>query len=303
MRIAFAGSPPAAVTVMERLIDGGHSMACVITQPDRPRGRGGKTIPTAVGKAALDRGLDLWRPATINDPAVLDDLRVLDVGALCVVGFGQLLKDDVLSGWTCINVHFSLLPAYRGAAPVERAIMDGLTTTGVTIMQMDAGLDTGPMIATEQVAIAPQDDAGVILNRLAEVGGDLLSGVLSGMETTPLTVTPQPDSGESYAAKIGDEDRWLDRTATPAQEVNRIRALSPHVGVRLEIGGQPFKLWRAAVSDTVPPDADTAVASDAGLLVAVGDGAIAIDELQPPGKGRMAAADFLRGWRGDLTLT
>lgn len=303
MRIAFAGSPPAAVTVMERLIAGGHSIACVITQPDRPRGRGGRTIPTAVGTAALERGIDLRRPASINDPEVLADLRDLDVPALCVVGFGQLLKDDVLSGWTCLNVHFSLLPAYRGAAPVERAIMDGLTTTGVTIMQMDAGLDTGPVIATEEVTIAPSDDAGVVLNTLAEEGGDLLSRVLTGMETSPLVLTPQPATGESYAAKIGDEDRRLDRSATPRSEVDRIRALSPHIGVRLEIGGQSFKIWRASVGESVPADAGTASPVDGGLLVAVGDGAIVIDELQPPGKGRMATADFLRGWRGDLTLT
>ncbi len=302
MRIAFAGSPPAAVTVMERLLAGGHEIACVITQPDRPRGRGGRTVPTAVGQAALAHGLELWRPASINDPAVLADLRAREVGALCVVGFGQLLKADVLSGWTCLNVHFSLLPAYRGAAPVERAIMDGLTETGVTIMQMDAGLDTGPIIATETVAIAPTDDAGSMLNALAVVGGDSLSRVLTGMESAPLASTPQPDTGESYAAKIGDEDRLLDRTVTPAAAVDRIRALSPHIGVRAVIGGEPFKLWRASVSDTVPADPGVAEAGPAGLIVAVGDGAILVEELQPPGKARMAAADFLRGWRGDLTV-
>lgn len=303
MRVAFAGSPPAAVTVMERLIAAGHTLDVVITQPDRPRGRGGRTVPTPVGAFAVERELELWRPSSINDAGLLSDLRAREVDALCVVGFGQLLKDEVLSGWTCINVHFSLLPRYRGAAPVERAIMDGLTATGVTIMQMDAGLDTGPIVATQSITIADDDDAGVVLQTLAETGGDLLAEVLTGMESAPLTLIPQPADGDTYAAKITAEDRTLDRTESPSQAVNRIRALSPHIGVRTTIGGQPFKLWRASVATTVPADPAVAVAESDGLLIAVGDGAIHVKELQPPGKARMSAADFLRGWRGDLSLS
>lgn len=303
MRVAFAGSPPVAVTVLERLIAHGHEIAVAITQPDRPRGRGRAPEPTPLGRAAVEHGIDLWRPATINAPDVLEALRELDVGVLCVVGFGQLLKADVLDGWTCINVHFSLLPAYRGAAPVERAIMDGLTQTGVTIMQMDAGLDTGPIIATHAIAMGDDDDAGAVLHTLAVAGGEILSDVLTGLESQPLTLRDQPQEGVSLAPRLTDADRVLDLTLAPRTVVDRIRALSPHIGARLAIDDQPFKLWRARVADDIAPrHPDRGWVDDGRLYLPVADGVIEVLEIQPPSRSRMAAADFVRGWRGDLAV-
>lgn len=303
MRIAFAGSPPAAAIVLERLLAAGHEVAVVLTQPDKPRGRRGTPTPTPVGQAAQARGLTLWRPASINDPGVLADLRAADVGALCVAGYGQILRAEVLDGWPCINVHFSLLPAYRGAAPVERALMDGLDETGVTIMRMDPGLDTGPIIATARRAIAPDDDAGTLLVDLATIGGDLLADVLGGMAPgqEPLA-TPQPDEGATLAPKIGDDDIRIDLAAAPRAVVNRIRALSPHIGARCSIGGEPFKLWRARVADVTVPAPQQGWSEGSRLFLPAGQGAIEVLELQPPGKARMPADAFLRGWRGDLVL-
>ncbi len=303
MRVAFAGSPPVAVTVMERLLDRGHEVAAAITQPDRPRGRGGATVPTPLGAAAIERGIDLWRPPTINAPDVLAALRELDVAALCVVGFGQLLRADVLDGWTCLNVHFSLLPAYRGAAPVERALMDGLTETGVTVMRMDAGLDTGPIVAMRAIPIAEEDDAGAILGRLADEGGDLLATVLDDMASGPLTMRDQPDDGISLAPKLTDADRTLDLGASPRTVVDKIRALSPHIGARLVIDGAQFKLWRARVADDVTQErADHGWIADGRLFLPAADGVVEVLEIQPPSRSRMAAADFARGWRGELAV-
>lgn len=303
MRIAYAGSPPAAAAVLDRLLHHGHEVAAVLTQPDRPRGRSRTPTPTPVGELALSHGLPLWRPESINAPDVLADLRALDVGALCVAGYGQILRQDVLAGWPCLNVHFSLLPAYRGAAPVERALMDGRDETGVTIMRMDAGLDTGPIISVGRHPIGPDDDAGVLLRALAIQGGDLLAAVLDGMrpgEEPPST--PQPTAGVSIAPKIGDEDMRLDLRAEPQAVVNRIRALSPHIGARLEIGGEPFKIWRARVVD-VPPDAgETAWIVTGRLFLPAGDGTIEVLEIQPPGRTRLAAEAFAHGWRDSLAI-
>jgi methionyl-tRNA formyltransferase len=252
---------------------------------------------------ALERGLELWRPASINAPEVLDDLRDAHVGALCVAGYGQLFKSDVLAGWPCINVHFSLLPAYRGAAPVERALMDGVAVTGVTIMRMEAGLDTGPIIAKATRHITADDDAGILLHDLAVSGGDLLADVLDHMTPGQEPVsTSQPAEGVSHAAKIVDDDMRLDLQRSPQQVVDQIRALSPHIGAKLVIGGESFKIWRAAVAD-VARQADQSGWIEAGrLFLPCGDGVIEVLEIQPPSRSRMPTDAFARGWRGGLDL-
>ena len=300
MRVAFAGSPEPAVPVLDALHDSAHAVALVISQPDRRRGRRGKETPTPVAARALELGLPTIRPKSINSEDSLARLRDADVSVLCVAAFGQLLQEAVLDGWPCINVHFSLLPAYRGAAPVERAIMDGLSESGVTIMQMDAGLDTGPLISSETVAIGPADDAGTTLMGMAEVGGRLLVEVLDEFEAGSFAPTPQPEEGQTLAPKITDEDRPLDPKHRAVELVDRIRALSPHIGAQLGVDGNAFKVWRAAVADRA---ATGLVDDDGQLLLGCADGAIEILELQPPNKACMAAADFLRGWRGALELT
>jgi methionyl-tRNA formyltransferase len=300
VRIAFAGSPAPAAVILRDLADARHEIALVISQPDRPRGRSRTPSPTPVAAAADELGIPCIRTPSINADDVLERLRAADVGALCVVAFGQLLKEPLLSEWPCINAHFSLLPAYRGAAPVERALMDGVTETGVCIMRMDAGLDTGPVARQVPVPVGPDDDTGVLLDLLCAAATPSLVDALDALESGTLVVTPQPGEGASLAPKLTDADRELDPGRSAAELANRVRALSPHIGARLVIDGTPFKIWRAHAR---------AEQSAAGLRVDGGrlvlgcvDGALEIVELQPPSRGRVSAAEFLRGYRGPLVI-
>jgi methionyl-tRNA formyltransferase len=300
LRIAFAGSPGVAIPVLRALVESRHEVGLVITQPEKPRGRGGAVRPTPIGALAAELGLLLLAPRSINLPEAMDALRKARVGALCVAAFGQLLKKPVLDEWPCLNVHYSLLPAYRGAAPLERAIMEGNAETGVTIMRMDEGLDTGPMIASVRVPIAPDDDFGAVSDSLAVHGGRLLVAALDDLEAGKLVEMPQPEVGVSLAPKLTAADRAFDPTLDAQSLVDRIRGLSPHIGVAAVIDDLRFKLWRA----TARPDAtvEGLVRDEGRLLAGCTNGAIEIVELQPPGKGRMSAEAFLRGYRGPLAL-
>ena len=301
MKVMFAGSPAPAVPVLGALLASRHEVALVITREDRPRGRGRQPVPTPVGQAAEDAGIPLLKPASINAPESLDVMRATGGGALVVAAFGQILRDDVLDGWPCINVHYSLLPAYRGAAPVERALMDGVTETGTTIMLMDAGLDTGPIIESVPVPLARDDDAGSLLMKMAEASGPALVRALDALEAGSLASTPQPGEGAGIAAKITDEDRPIDPRRTAVEIRNQVRALSPHIGATLGIDGQVFKVWRVKPTNAA---AVPGLVRDSGRVVlGTASGGLEIVELQPPGKGRMHADAFLRGYRGDLALT
>ena len=298
MRVAFAGSPEAAVDPLRTLAASRHEVPLVVTQPDRARGRSRRTSPTPVALAADELGIDVVRPVTINAPEVIERIEESGAQALTVVAFGQILRDGILSRWPCLNVHFSLLPAYRGAAPVERAIMDGVEETGVTIMQMDAGLDTGPMLATESVRVGEREDGGALVARLSRIGGPLLVSALDGLEAGRLTPTPQPEEGVSLAPKIRAEDRALDLGRPAVELERRVRALSPHIGAICRIGGEPFKIWSARVRAESAPPGLTVI--DGRLVAGCADGSLELLELQPPGRGRMDADAFLRGWRGGL---
>ncbi len=301
MKVMFAGSPAPAVPVLDALLASRHEVPLVITREDRPRGRGRQPVPTPVGQAAEDAGIPLLKPASINAPESLDAMRATGAGALVVAAFGQILRDDVLGGWPCINVHYSLLPAYRGAAPVERALMDGVTETGTTIMLMDAGLDTGPIIESVPVPLARDDDAGSLLMKMAQASGPALVRALDALEAGSLASTPQPEQGASIAAKITDEDRPIDPRRTALEIQNQVRALSPHIGATLGIDGQVFKVWRVKPTNAA---AVPGLVRDSGRMVlGTASGGLEIVELQPPGKGRMHADAFLRGYRGDLALT
>lgn len=298
MRVAFAGSPEAAVAPLRALAASAHEVTVVVSQPDRPRGRRGTPTPTPVAVAAADLGVPVLRPRTINDPDVIAAIRGSGAEALAVVAFGQILRDGVLGAWPCVNVHFSLLPAYRGAAPVERALMDGVEETGVTIMAMEAGLDTGPVYAVERTPVGPDEDAGALVARLSALGGPLLARVLSQIEAGTAVATPQPEEGVTYAAKITAEDRPLDLGRPAAELARRVRALSPHIGATCRIGGEPFKVWRAVAH--APPAAPGLADADGRLVAGCAEGSLEVLELQPPGRGRMDAGSFLRGWRGSL---
>ncbi len=300
MRIAFAGSPAPAAAILRELAAAHHEIALVVSQPDRPRGRSRTPSLTPVALQAAELGIACIRPASINAPEVLARLRAADVGALGVVAFGQLLKEPLLSEWPCINVHFSILPAYRGAAPVERALMDGVTETGVSIMRMDAGLDTGPVARVVPIAVGEDDDAGAVMDRLCVAAVPALVETFDELERGAARFVPQPDDGISLAPKLTEADRALDTAGSARAQVNRVRALSPHIGARLVIDGEPFKIWRARARPG--PCAAGLQVEDGRLLVGCGDGAVEILELQPPSRGRVGAADFLRGYRGSLTL-
>lgn len=298
MRIAYAGSPEAAVPSLRALAGSAHDVVRVVTQPDKPRGRSGRASGTPVAQAAEELGIPVLRPRTINDPEVVGELEEAGAEALVVVAFGQLLRDVVLSRWPCVNVHFSLLPAYRGAAPVERAVMDGVSETGVTTMFMEAGLDTGPILMVERTPVADDEEGGALLARLADIGAPLLVRTVDALAAGTLAPQVQPEEGVSLAPKIGPEDRALDLRLPADRLARRVRALAPHIGATAVIDGQHFKVWGArTVSEPVPPGLSV---EQGRLLAGTGRGTLEITRLQPPGKGRMEAADFLRGYRGPL---
>jgi methionyl-tRNA formyltransferase len=301
VKLAYAGSPEAAVPPLRALAASPHEVVRVVTQPDKARGRTRQASGTPVARAAEELGIPVLRPRTINDPEVVQELVDAGAEALAVVAFGQILRDVVLSRWSCVNVHFSLLPAYRGAAPVERAIMDGVTETGVTTMFMEAGLDTGPILLVERTPVGEDEEGGDLLARLAALGAPLLVRTIDALAEGTLQPRAQPEDGVSLAPKIGPEDRALD-LRRPARELAlRVRALSPHIGATATIDGQHFKVWGArTVSEPVPPGLSV---EQGRLLAATAAGTLEITRLQPPGKGRMEAADFLRGYRGPLAWT
>lgn len=300
MRVAFAGSPDAAVPSLRALAASRHEVALVVTQPDRPRGRSRRPDATPVARAADELGIPVLRPRSVNDGDAVARLEEAAVRALVVVAFGQILREAVLGRWYCVNVHFSLLPAYRGAAPVERALMDGVGRTGVTIMRMDAGLDTGPILRREAVDVAPDEDGGALTARLARLGARLLPAVLDDLEAGRLDETPQPEEGVSLAPRITAEDRPLDFSRPAVALERRVRALAPHIGATCVIDGRQVIVWAArARPEPAPPGLGVV---EGRLVAGCGEGSLELLEVQPAGRARMDAAALVRGWRGPLEL-
>ena len=297
MRVAFAGTPEFAERILVCLIEAGHDVRLVLTQPDKPAGRGQKLAPSPVKQAALARGLDVFQPPTLRDPAATARLEEVRADVLAVAAYGLILPQAVLDlpRFGAINVHASLLPRWRGAAPIQRAILEGDAETGVTIMGMEAGLDTGPMYLRRAIPIGADDDTGTLHDRLAALGGAMLVEVLAGLEAGHLSAEPQPSEGVTYARKIEKNDLRLD-WSRPASSLERaIRAFRPSPGAWTTIGGQPVKIWSARV---VPGHGNpgTILNVDAGgITIACGSEALLATELQRAGSRRMPAADFLRG--------
>lgn len=297
MKVAFAGTPDFAATVLRGLISSPHEVGLVISQPASRKGRGRKTTQTPVAELAVSYGLAVRQPARISE--VSDELSQYD--ALVVAAFGQILRPDTLYAARigALNVHASLLPRYRGAAPVERAIMNGETETGVTIMQMDEGLDTGPIAAQRQVPIPPDMTGGELTNLLAHVGSDAIVESLTLLETDNLTLVEQDSLYATYASKVSDEDRVI-RWEWGAGEVHDlIRALAPHIGARTfhpAVEG-PVKIWRSRILDKERSSSEIGhiKAENGSILVSCGLGTIEVLELQIPGGNRIAARDYLLG--------
>ena len=297
MKVAFAGTPDFAATILRALLSSPHEVGLVISQPDPRKGRGRKTAPTPVAQLARSRDLLLRQPVRISE--ISAELAAYD--ALVVAAYGQILRKDTLYATRrgAYNVHASLLPKYRGAAPVERAIMNGEAETGVTIMRMDEGLDTGPVALQRRVHVSSDIDAGELTDIMATLGAEAIVESLGLLEEDRLTLVEQDSSFATYASKISDEDRILRWGWGVGRVHDVIRALSPGIGARTshpEVEG-PIKIWRSRIleRETVTPESGRIEAGNGSMTVYCGSGSLEVLELQRPGGTRLPAREFLRG--------
>jgi methionyl-tRNA formyltransferase len=297
MRIAFAGTPAFAAAALEAIAGAGHDIVLVLTQPDRPAGRGMAQTGSAVKQVAQRLGAPLHQPERLRDPATHVPLRDARADVLVVAAYGLILPQAVLDipRLGAVNVHASLLPRWRGAAPIHRALLAGDATTGITIMQMDAGLDTGPMLLREPLAIAPDDTVGTLHDRLAALGATLIVRALDGLARGALHPEPQPAEGVTYAAKIDKREARLDWSQSAAELERRIRAFHPVPGAVTSLRGHDIKVWRAQRCAGRGAPGEVLAAGTAGVEVACGDAALRITELQRAGGKRLPPAEFLRG--------
>lgn len=298
----FLGTPEAAVPALERLLDSHHSVKAVVTAPDRPRGRGMELAASPVKQRALAAGIPVLQPPSLRTPEAQAELAAAGADVFVVCAYGLILPPAVLDQppLGCVNVHFSLLPAFRGAAPVAAAVLAGLPVSGVTIMQMDPGLDTGPILDAIEEPIWPDDDTGSLEARLAVAGGGLLVSVLDRLEAGTIEARPQDGSQATYAGKVTPEDARIDWGQPGPSIVDRVRAFSPRPGAWTTLDGRRLKVWRARVAGEPGGGAPGSFAGGAGgsFVVATGEGALTLEEVQPEGGRRMPGADFLRGRRG-----
>ncbi|GAA4409449.1 methionyl-tRNA formyltransferase [Quisquiliibacterium transsilvanicum] len=302
MRLIFAGTPVFAERALAALIEAGQEIVLVLTRADRPAGRGQQLQASPVKQLALARGLPVFQPRSLRDAEARERIAAAGADAMVVAAYGLILPPDVLDAprLGCINIHASLLPRWRGAAPIQRAIEAGDRETGITIMQMDEGLDTGPMLLARAIPIGPGETGGGLHDRLAELGADLIVEALGALERGALPSVPQPAEGATYAAKIEKTETEIDWRRPAASLADRVRAFDPFPGTlaRLEGAGGSLKLWSAqAVGRSVEAAPGTVIgAGDGELVVACGDGALSLLELQKPGGRRLPVRDFLRGF-------
>jgi methionyl-tRNA formyltransferase len=300
MRVVFMGSPDFAVPSLDRLVTDGHDVALVVTQPDRPAGRGRSLRPPPVKCAAERRGLPLAQPERLGHPEVLAALREARPDLIIVVAFGQFLPPAVreLPPLGCINVHASLLPKYRGAAPIHRAVMAGETETGVTIMRVEAQMDAGPILLQHACPISPEDDAGSLHDRLAALGAHALADALRILAAGNGAWAPQDPCRVSLAPKLRDAECRVELAGDSAVLVNRIRGLAPAPGAYLVLAdGRRLRLLKAVVRQGYGPPGLVVAIDETAVVVGTGEGQVALREVQPEGKRRMSGAEFARGHR------
>ena len=295
MRIVYAGTPPFAVPALQALQAAGHDIPLVLTQPDRPAGRGLKLTPSAVAQAAAALGLRVEKPKTLRTPEAQQLIRDAAPDAMVVAAYGLILPPEVLEipPAGCINIHASLLPRWRGAAPIHRAILAGDARTGVAIMQMDAGLDTGAVLLEKPVAIAPEATTGSLTNEHAQLGAQAIVEALDRL--LALAPRAQDEAGSTYAAKVTREEARID-WAEPAEAIaRRVRAFDPQPGAEARLEGEVVKIWRAhPVAGQGTPGEVLRVDAE-GIVVACGRGALRVEILQRAGGRRLPAGEFVRG--------
>lgn len=295
MRLIFAGTPDFAAQALSAILAAGHEVPLVLTQPDRPAGRGMKLQASAVKQLALAHNLPVFQPERLKDPATHEPIRAAQADVMVVAAYGLILPQSVLDmpRYGCLNIHASLLPRWRGAAPIQRAIEAGDAETGVTIMQMDAGLDTGAMLLSESLKLGADETAGELHDRLAMLGARLIVDALARYDT--LTPVAQPASGVTYAAKIGKAEAQLDWTQAADVLARKIRAFNPFPGATLTLASESVKIWRAETVIGAGNPGQILAADANGIVVATTQGALRLTELQKPGGRRLTSAEFLRG--------
>ena len=301
LRLAFMGTPEFAATSLSALIAAGHDIAAVYSQPPRPAGRGHQPRPSPVQLLAESHGLDVLMPASLKGAETQAAFAGLGLDVAVVVAYGLLLPRPILTSprLGCLNIHASLLPRWRGAAPIQRAILAGDDESGITIMQMDEGLDTGPMLLREAIAIGPRETGESLHDRLAALGARLIIEALDGLAAGSLRAIPQPAEGASYAAKLTREEGRLDWRLSALLLDRRVRALAPWPGAWFEIGGERLKVLEAepAAGSGAPGRV-----MDGRPTIACGEGALRLIKLQRAGKAALPAEAFLRGFRMDAGM-
>jgi methionyl-tRNA formyltransferase len=295
MKLIFAGTPEFARAALASIIEAGHEVVLVLTQPDRPSGRGMKLTPSPVKEEAQKRGIPVYQPPSLKDPATHAAIGSAQAEGMVVAAYGLILPQAVLDmpARGCLNIHASLLPRWRGAAPIQRAIEAGDGETGICIMQMEAGLDTGPVLLEKRLPIRETDTAASLHDRLAVLGGQAIVEALANLDQ--LAPVIQPESGVTYAAKLSKEDARIDWRLPAAQLARKIRAFNPVPGAWTQLNGEPLKIWQAEALQGSGQPGEVREAAQGRLTVACGEGQLRLVELQKAGARRMDAAAFLAG--------
>lgn len=300
MRIVFMGTPDFSVPTLEALVLGGHQVIAAVTQPDKPKGRGKAVLMTPVKEKALELSIPIYQPAKVREPEFIEILKELAPDVIVVVAFGQILPKEILDlpRYGCVNVHASLLPKYRGAAPIQWAVIDGEPVSGVTTMLMDVGLDTGDILETRELPLDKKETGGSLFEKLSRLGGELILSTLEKLENGTAVRTPQGEAGTSYAKMLTKSMGEIDWSMEALQIERLVRGLNPWPSAYTFLGGKTLKIWQAQVTEgPLTGRPGRARVTKDGLLVETGKGFLSVTELQLEGKKRMDTAAFLRGFQ------
>lgn len=303
MRIVFMGTPDFSVPTLETLVSSRHEVVGVVTQPDKPKGRGKEIQMSPVKECALKHGIPVYQPVRAREESFVEEMRALNPDVMVVIAFGQILSQELLDlpKFGCVNIHASLLPKYRGASPIQWAVINGDEETGITTMQMAAGMDTGDILETAVIKLDPKETGGSLFDRLSLMGGDLILSTLDGLEKGTIKAVPQDDAQATYVKKIPKSMGEIDWTMSAAEIERLVRGLNPWPSAYTHWNGKMLKIWEAEVlsqaeggeerapSEVLEADHDT-------LKIQTGDGVLKITSLQLEGKKRMDVASFLRGY-------